>query len=66
MAQISLDDINLSKMSLEFVGKTDRTCKTLSNYLVLKSLKIQFHGSLGILRTILGLTNINIIGGISY
>lgn len=65
MVKISLDDINLSKMSPEFVGETDRTCKTLNNYLVLKTLKIQFHGSMGILRTKI-VANINKIGGISY
>ena len=66
MVKIGLDDINLSIMSPEFVGEKDRTCKTLSNYFVMKTLKIPFQDGFVILRTKTGLANINKIDGILH
>ncbi|ALI36396.1 hypothetical protein NMY3_02196 [Candidatus Nitrosocosmicus oleophilus] len=64
MVKISLDEINLSKMHLEFVGETDRRCKTLNKCLGLNTVKVPFNYSSIILRTKIGLNNMSEIGGI--
>lgn len=59
MVKISLDDFCLSKMNLQFVGEKDRTCKTLSNYIVWKILKVPFQDRFNILKAKTGLVDMN-------
>ena len=59
MVKISLDETNLSKMHPEFVWETDRTCKTLNNYLGLKTVQVPFRYSSIMLRTKIGLAIMN-------